>query len=145
MIGQMSLKSELDCSTTKTTLTFQGFFEGIRATRGGAGGPGAPRPAVGAGALAMDTMDDDAAAGGVSLNIPLHHGKTKKQWKIAQIRQCWWEPPQPFLRFIEHIFMTHVMLQCVPLLWVTVMWFLGPFLGGLKYVGSYVIRWFRYP
>ena len=48
-------------------MTFQGFFEGIRATRGGAGGPGAPRPAVGAGALAMDTMDDDDAAGGVSL------------------------------------------------------------------------------
>ena len=44
----------------------QGFFEGIRATRGGAGGPGAPRPAVGAGALAMDTMDDDDAAAGVS-------------------------------------------------------------------------------
>ena len=45
--------------------SLQGFFEGIRATRGG-GGPGAPRPAVGAGALAMETMDDDDAAGGVS-------------------------------------------------------------------------------
>ena len=53
------------CNTTPSFIS-QGFFEGIRATRGGAGGPGAPRPAVGAGALAMDTMDDDDAAGGVS-------------------------------------------------------------------------------
>ena len=53
------------CNTTPSLIS-QGFFEGIRATRGGAGGPGAPRPAVGAGALAMDTMDDDDAAGGVS-------------------------------------------------------------------------------
>ncbi len=42
----------------------KGFFEGIRATRGGAGGPGAPRPAVGAGALAMEQPEGDEGAGG---------------------------------------------------------------------------------
>ena len=42
----------------------KGFFEGIRAVRGGVGGPGAPKPAVAGGALAMDDDGMGGDAGG---------------------------------------------------------------------------------
>ena len=84
--NSVSPSLELYCNSTPLS---QGFFEGIRATRGGAGGPGAPRPAVGAGALAMDTMDDDDAAGGVSLLFAFEHVFCVATTKLTGMTLFW--------------------------------------------------------